>query len=63
MANDFDDIAAQMECPVCGRTWNIPYKTLRIQRTIECLGCGETIRPIDNTPIGCIQKLIDEIGK
>jgi hypothetical protein len=26
----------------------------------ECPTCGETIRPIDDTPIGKIQKLIDE---
>lgn len=62
MAHELDDIAAQTECPVCGRTLNLPYKTLRLERTIECLGCGETIRPIDDTPIGHIQKLIDEAG-
>lgn len=28
----------------------------------DCPGCGETIRPIDDTPIGRVQKLIDEAG-
>ena len=60
MAHELDDIAAQMECPVCGRTLNVQYKTLRLERTIECPGCGETIRPIDDTPIGHIQKLIGD---
>ncbi len=62
MAHELDDIAAQTECPVCGRTLNIPYRTLRLERTIECPRCGETIRPIDDTPIARIQKLIDEAG-
>lgn len=60
VAHDLDDILAQTGCPVCGRTSNIPYKTLRLERTIDCPGCGETIRPINDTPIGRIQKLIDE---
>jgi hypothetical protein len=34
--------------------------TMRLERTIECPGCGETIRPVDDTPIGKIQKLVDE---
>lgn len=62
MAHELDDIAAQTECPVCGRTLNIAFKTLRLARTIDCPGCGETIRPIDDTPIATIQKLIDETG-
>ncbi len=62
MAHELDDILAQTECPVCRRTLNIPYKTLRLERTIDWPGCGETIRPIDDTPIGRIQKLIDEAG-
>jgi hypothetical protein len=33
---------------------------MRLKRTIECPGCGETIRPVDDTPIGKIQKLVDE---
>ncbi len=63
MAHELDDIAAQTECPLCGRVLNIPYKTLRLARTIDCPGCGETIRPIDDTPIGRVQKLIDEAGR
>ncbi|WP_267347087.1 hypothetical protein [Sphingomonas sp. GM_Shp_2] len=62
MAQELDDIAAQTDCPVCGRVLTIPYRTLRLARTIECQGCGETIRPIDDTPIGRVQKLIDESG-
>ncbi|MDJ0276023.1 hypothetical protein QLH51_04290 [Sphingomonas sp. 2R-10] len=63
MAHELDDIAAQTECPLCGRALNIAYKTLRLARTIDCPGCGETIRPIDDTPIGRVQKLIDEAGR
>lgn len=62
MAHDLDDITAQTDCPVCGRALTIPYKTLRLERVVDCPGCGETIRPIDDTPIGRVQKLIDEAG-
>jgi C4-type Zn-finger protein len=60
MAHELDDIRAQTDCPVCGSDLNVSYKTMRLERTIECPSCGETIRPIDDTPIGKIQKLIDE---
>lgn len=60
MAHELDNIRAQTDCPVCGRDLNVSYKTMRLERTIECPSCGETIRPIDDTPIGKIQKLIDE---
>ncbi|MBB4087502.1 hypothetical protein [Sphingomonas carotinifaciens] len=62
MAHELDDITAQTECPVCGRELTVSYKTLRLERVIECQGCGETIRPIDDTPIARIQKLIDDVG-
>ena len=62
MAHELDDIQAQTVCPVCGRQLNIAYKALRLGRTVDCPGCGETIRPIDDTPISRIQKLIDEAG-
>ncbi len=61
MSQDLDDIRAKSECPVCGRTLNVPYRTLRLGRTIECQGCGETIRPIDDTPFADVQRLIDEV--
>lgn len=60
MAHELDDIRAQAKCPVCKCELNVIYKTMRLELTIECPGCGETIRPIDNTPIGKIQGLIDE---
>lgn len=60
MALELDDIRAQAKCPVCKCELNVSYKTMRLGLTIECRGCGETIRPIDNTPIGKIQGLIDE---
>ena len=60
MANELDDILAQADCPVCGSDLNVAYKTMRLGLTVECPGCGETIRPIDDTPIGKVQKLIDE---
>ncbi|GAO79035.1 hypothetical protein SC1_02353 [Sphingopyxis sp. C-1] len=31
-------------------------------RTIECQGCGETIKLEDHTPIAAVQRLIDEAG-
>jgi uncharacterized Zn finger protein len=62
MAHELDDIRAQAECPVCGREHNVPYRTLRLGRTVECQGCGETIRFEDDTPITAVQRLIDEAG-
>lgn len=61
MTGELDDIRAQTDCPVCGRELNISYRTLRLNRTVECPGCGETIRPVDETPIGTIQRLIDDL--
>lgn len=60
MAHELDDIRAQTDCPVCGGELNVTYKTMRLERTVECPTCGETVQPIDDTPIGKIQKLIDE---
>ncbi len=63
MGGDLDDIFAQAECPRCGRAFSIRYRTLRLERTIDCPGCGVTIRPIDDTSIAAFQKLIDEAGR
>lgn len=63
MAYELDDIRAQTDCMVCEQEINVPYSTLRLRRTIECPGCGETIRLIDATPIGAVQKLIEDTGK
>jgi len=60
MADDLDDIRVSDECPGCGHGFTVSYKTLWLGRTIECQGCGETIRLEDDTPIGAIQALIDE---
>lgn len=60
MGTDLDDIRAECDCPVCDTLFEVAYKTMRLGLTVECPGCGETIRPIDDTPIGAIQKLIDE---
>jgi C4-type Zn-finger protein len=60
MAHELDDIRAQTSCPVCGGDLNVSYKTMRLGRAVECPVCGETICPIDDTPIGKIQKLIDK---
>lgn len=60
MANDLDDIRASTDCPVCGRELSVAYRTLRLGRTIECQGCGETIKLEDHTPIAAVQRLIDE---
>lgn len=59
MANELDDIRAQTDCPVCGEMLSVSYRTLRLGRAIECSGCGETIRLIDDTPISVVQHLID----
>lgn len=63
MANELDGITADLDCPRCGVTFQVIYKTLRLGRTVECQGCGETIRPIDDTPIGIVQRLIDQAGR
>lgn len=60
MANELDDIRAQTECPACGKVLIIPYKTLRLGLTVECQGCGETVRLMDDTLLGAVQRLIDE---
>jgi DNA-directed RNA polymerase subunit RPC12/RpoP len=60
MANELDDIRANGDCPRCGRDFSVSYKTLRLGRTIECPGCGETIKLEDDTPISKVQRLIDE---
>lgn len=62
MAGELDDIRAQVDCPVCGHEFNVTYRTLRLGRTVECQGCGETIRLEDDTVIGTVQRLIDEAG-
>lgn len=48
-------------CLVCGRDLSVSYRTLRLGRTIECQGCGETIKLEDHTPIGAVQRLIDKL--
>lgn len=60
MAHELDDIMAECDCPVCGVMFEVAYKTMRLNLTVECPGCGETIRPIDETVIGAVQQLIDE---
>lgn len=60
MSHELDDIRASADCPVCAYEFTVSYKTLRLKRTIECPGCGETVRPLDETPIGIVQALIDE---
>jgi hypothetical protein len=62
MAHELDDIRAVSDCPVCGREFSVSYRTLRLGRTFECPGCGETIRLEDDTPIGAVQRLIDQAG-
>jgi uncharacterized protein YbaR (Trm112 family) len=61
MAHELDDIRVSTECPACNGPLTVTYKTLRLGRTIECPTCGNTIRLIDETPIGKIQQLIDEL--
>jgi peptide subunit release factor 1 (eRF1) len=60
MALELDEIRASTDCPVCAKELAISYKTLRLKRTIECPGCGETVRLLDETSISIVQALIDE---
>lgn len=62
MANELDDIRVTTDCLACGGHFVVLFKTLRLSRTIECPSCGETVRIIDETPIGIVQQLIDEEG-
>lgn len=48
MSNELDNIRAQADCPKCGRELSVSYRTLRLGRTVECLGCGEMIRLHDD---------------
>ena len=63
MAHELDDIRVSTDCPACGGDLSVLHKTLRLSRTIECPSCGETGRLIDGTPIGIVQRLIDEEGR
>lgn len=63
MAYELDDIRVSTDCPACGGDLVVLYMTLRLSRTIECPSCGETVRLIDETPIGVVQRLIDEEGR
>jgi len=60
MANELDHIRAQTDCPQCGSILTVTFRSLRLGRTIECPGCGETVKLIDETRVGDIQRLIDE---
>jgi transcription elongation factor Elf1 len=60
MAHELDDIRANTDCPVCGHEFSVSYKTLSLGRTVECQACGVTVTLEDDTPIGKVQKLIDE---
>ena len=62
MAHELDDIRVNVDCPACRAEFVVLYKALRLHRTAECPACGETIRLEDDTPVGKVQRLIDEIG-
>jgi hypothetical protein len=59
MAHELDDIRAHTECPVCGGELIVTYKTMRLERTVNAQPAARPFGP-DDTPIGKIQKLIDE---
>ncbi|MDX3911657.1 MAG: hypothetical protein QHC67_17900 [Sphingobium sp.] len=59
MSCELDDILAQVDCPKCGAVINVPYGQMRIQKAAGC-SCGALIRLEDDTPIGAVQRLIDE---
>ena len=60
MANELDEIRLPADCPNCGEVMHVSYKTLRLGRTVECQGCGVTIKCEDDTPLAEVQRLIDE---
>jgi peptide subunit release factor 1 (eRF1) len=62
MPHELDDIRVNADCPNCGHEFVVTYRTLRLARTVECQGCGVTIRLGDDTPIAAVQRLIDEVG-
>ena len=59
MAFEFEDILAQVACPTCGASINVPFQQLRVFKAAAC-GCGNLLRPTDDTSISIIQMLIDE---
>jgi hypothetical protein len=63
MANELDSIRVNADCPACGAEFVVLWKSLRLERTTECPGCGVTIRFEDDTPVGAVQRLIDEVSK
>jgi transposase-like protein len=60
MADELDEVLASGDCPGCRRAFSVSYRTLRLGRTYECQGCGQTIQLEDATPIGAVQRLMDE---
>ena len=59
MANELDDIEAQVDCPKCGKALSVPYRVIRLQKAVGC-SCGAMIRLEDDTPLAVLQALIDE---
>lgn len=59
MVGELDDIRAQVDCPKCGATLNVPYGEIRLRKAAAC-SCGAMLRLEDDTPIAAIQRLIDE---
>lgn len=59
MVGELDDIKAQVDCPKCGKELSVPYRVIRLQKTVGC-SCGAIIRLVDDTHIGALQRLIDE---
>lgn len=60
MPLEMDDIRLDADCPNCGRNMPVRYKTVRLGLTVECQGCGVTIKFEDDTPLAEIQALIDK---
>jgi hypothetical protein len=60
MPHELDDILLPADCPNCGQVMHLTYKTLRLGRTVECQGCGVTVKFEDDTPLAEIQALIDK---
>ena len=59
MVAELDDILAQVDCPKCGAAINVPYRQLRLHKAAACQ-CGVLIRLEDDTPIGAVQRLINQ---
>lgn len=61
MAGELDDVCAQVDCPRCGTVLTVTFRQLRTLKAAGC-SCGALLRLEDDTPIGAVQSLLDELN-